>query len=87
MIEYRAFMAAWDHHQRAALVCTVFDENTHSENVIVGVRIKCPVLVPVDLGIRPGVLEVQFRVIEPNRTTQQFAHGVNNRPAFCELLE
>ena len=25
---------------------------------IVGVRIKCPVLVPVNLGIRLGVLEV-----------------------------
>ena len=58
MIEYRGFMTARVHHQRAALVCTVIDENTHSENIVVGGRIKCPVLVPVHLGIRVGVLEV-----------------------------
>ena len=58
VIEYRAFMTARDHHQQTALVCTVIDENTHSENIVVGVRIKCLVLVPVNLGIRLGVLEV-----------------------------
>jgi len=26
-------------------------------------------------------------VIEPNRTPQQLAHGINNRTAFCDLFE
>jgi hypothetical protein len=50
MIVYRAQMAAWDHHHRTIIDRAIVEHDADGREIVVGVRIERPVLVPYSTG-------------------------------------
>ncbi len=87
VVKHSTFVAAGDHHKGTVLRRAIFDHDTHCEDIVVGVRVKRPVLVPADFSVRRWVLEIEFGVIEANSAVQQLRHGFDNGTTFGKIPE
>ena len=60
VVEGRAAVAARQHHQRTVLLGGIVEQHAHGEQVVVGVRIEGPVLVPLHRRAVLGRLQVEL---------------------------
>ena len=87
MVVNRPLVRTRDNHQRAIIGGAVLDHDADREQVVVGVGVKSPVLVPLDLGIGAGVFEVQLGMIEAHGAAEQLRHRFDDRVALGQFPE
>jgi hypothetical protein len=83
VVEGGAAVAARQHHHRTVLVGGIVEQHAHGQQVVVGVRIEGPVLVPFDRRADLGGLEVELRAVQPHTAgaEQGAQHGQQPRRA------
>ena len=70
MIVNRTLMAARDHHHRTVLDPAIVEHDADRHEIVVGVRIKGPILVPFNRRTIAGRLHVQLARIEAHGAPQ-----------------
>ena len=76
VIERRALVTAGNDHQRPVLNRHVIEHHAHRRQIVVGVRVERPVLMPLHRRSEPGAFHVQLRRIEPDmRPPQRLQHA------------
>ena len=73
-----SFVRAGDDEQGAIFFCHVVQHYTHGEQIVVGVRIKCPVLMPFDWAAIAGLFHVEFVAIAPQAVADQLRYDAQN---------
>src|SRR5215467_3304767 len=64
MVVDGALMAAGYHHHRSVLAVTIVEHDADGGEVVIGVRVERPVLVPLDRCTIPGRLHVELARVE-----------------------
>ena len=67
-------MAAGDHHHRAVLEVAIVEHDADRGEIVIGVRIKRPVLVPLDRRAITGRFHVELAGVEAHRAPQILQH-------------
>ena len=76
VIEGRTAVTAGDDHQRAVLYRHVVEHHADGGEVVIGVGIERPVLMPLDGRAKAGTLHVQLGGVEPDiRPPEVLQHG------------
>ena len=78
MVVHGAFVRAGDDEQGAIFFCHVIHHYAHGEQIVVGVRIKCPVLVPFYRAAVAGLFHVEFVAIAPQTVSDQLRYDSQN---------
>src|SRR6516225_2786420 len=81
MVVYRALMAARNHHHRTVPDLAIVEHDAHGSEIVVGVRIKGPVLMPLDRSPVPSRLHVELAGIEAHRAPEMLQCLDNSRMA------
>ena len=87
VVQHRAAMRARDHHQRAVLFVHVLKHQPEGEQVVVGVRIERPVLVPLDGAAAAGTLGVQLGGEQRRVRAEKIAENLGHRGAAQHVPE
>ena len=74
MVVDRAEMAARDHHHRAVLEVAIVEHDADRGEIVIGVRIKRPILVPFDRRAITSRLHVELAGVEAHRAPQILQH-------------
>ena len=78
MVIHGSFVRAGDDEQGAVLFCHVVEYYTHGEQVVVAMRIKCPVLMPFDRAAVAGLFHVELVAIAPQAVSDQLRYDSQN---------
>ena len=78
MIVYRALVGARDHHKSAVFQTHVVQGHPDGQKVVVRMRIKRPVLVPLDRTTKRGRLYVELLAVVSNGGANQLGHDVQD---------
>ena len=68
MVEGGAAVTARQHHQRPILFGGIVEQHADSQQVVVGVRVEGPVLVPFHRGADLRRFQVELRAVQPHAT-------------------
>ena len=73
-----ALVTARNKHQRPVFHRHVVQRYAHFEQVVVGVRIESPILVPLHGGSVTAVFHIEFVVVIPKISPKQAFHNIQN---------
>ena len=78
MVIHRSFVRAGNDEQGAIFFCHVVEHYAHGEQVVVAMRIKCPILMPFDRAAVAGLLHVELIAIAPQAVSDQLRYDAQN---------
>jgi hypothetical protein len=87
VIEDLAAMRAGDHEQWPILLAAVIEQHTDGQDVVIGVGIKGPVLMPFDGSAKACRLHVELRAVQADVGTEQAGEHCRDAGVAHEIVE
>ena len=78
MVVHWPFVRAGNDEQGAIFFCHVVEHYAHSEQIVVAMRIKCPVLMPLNRAAVAGLFHVELVAIAPQAISDQLRYDAQN---------
>ena len=87
MIEDGTRVGAGQNHQRPVVLPDVVKKDSRSEDVVVGVGVKCPVLMPLYRRAVPGSFQIDLAGMETQVRADELTNRLGHAGRSCQLHE